>query len=186
MKTARKSAILVIDVQQSFLKKAYWREQEVPAFADKLATLIHGAMAKNVPIVRIMHVEPEGPFSLASGLVKPFEFVPAHHDIEFQKQAHNAFTTTGLQRWLTERGINHLVITGIRTEQCCETTTRVAYDLGFEVDFVTEATLTFPMRHEASGKEFSAEDIRQKTELVLQGRFAEIVNVDQALERMKA
>ncbi len=36
---------------------------------------------------------------------------------------------------------------GIRTEQCCETTARVAFDLGYQVTFVTEATATSPIAH---------------------------------------
>lgn len=186
MNTSKKSAILVIDVQQSFLKKPYWRLDDLPLFVERLNLLIHGAMAKNVPIVHIMHIDPEGEFSLASGLVKLMDFVPEENDATFYKHAHNAFTTTGLQRWLTERGINHLVISGIRTEQCCETSARVASDLGFAVDYVTEATLTFPMQHPATGRTFSSKEIKEKTELVLQDRFADIVTVEQALARMQA
>lgn len=181
MKAPKKSAVLVIDVQKSFLAKPYWREDEVPEFADRLATLIAGAKAKNVPIVRIFHVDPEGEFSLASGLVVPMDFLPEHHDALFHKTAHNAFTTTGLAQWLTERGINHLAVTGIRTEQCCETTTRVAADLGYAVDFVTEATLTFPMTHAGSGRSYATAELKEKTELVLAGRFARIVDVETCL-----
>ncbi len=54
---------------------------------------------------------------------------------------------TGLDIWLTRNGINRLIISGIRTEQCCETTTRHASDLGWSVDFVSEAPYTFPMQH---------------------------------------
>ena len=63
------------------------------------------------------------------------------------KTSHNAFTTTGLQQLLTSRGISELVICGIRTEQCCETTARVASDLGYRVTFVTDATATTPIPH---------------------------------------
>ena len=86
---------------------------------------------------------------------------------------------------LRQRGIGRLIVSGIRTEQCCETTTRHASDLGFEVDFVTEATLTFPMTH-ASGSIFSANDIRIRTELVLSNRFARIATVEQALSPLSA
>ena len=51
-----------------------------------------------------------------------------------------------LEDWLRRMGIEELLVTGIRTEQCCETTTRHASDLGFKVRYVTDATLTFPMR----------------------------------------
>lgn len=54
----------------------------------------------------------------------------------------------------------------------------MASDLGFTVHFVTEATLTFPMTH-ADGTVFSAEEIKKRTELVLDGRFAQIKTVAQ-------
>jgi nicotinamidase-related amidase len=73
-------------------------------------------------------------------------------------------------------------VSGIRTEQCCETTTRHASDVGFEVDYVLDATLTFAMIH-ADGTVFSASEIRQRTATVLEDRFATVVSVEDALER---
>ena len=181
MATRKNSARLVIDVQQSFTRQPHWREDDMPVFTDRLVALMAGAKARNVPVVRIMHVEPEGNFSAASGLVRPMDFLSQEHEVEFVKTAHNSFTTTGLQRWLTEHGINHLIISGIRTEQCCETTARVASDLGYTVDFVTEATLTFPMTHPVSGRRFETAQIKEKTELVLHNRFARIVSVEDCL-----
>ena len=90
-------------------------------------------------------------------------------------------TATGLAGYLRERGIGRVIVSGIRTEQCCETTARVASDLGFAVDYVTEATLTFPMIHAGSGCRYDVQDIKQRTELVLDGRFARIRTVDELL-----
>ena len=59
---------------------------------------------------------------------------------------------------------------------------RSASDAGFEVDYVTEATLTFPMRH-AGGRTYSPAELRERTELVMEGRFASNCKVDQALDR---
>lgn len=53
--------------------------------------------------------------------------------------------------------------------------------MGYAVDFVSEATLTFPMVHQGTGQTFSAQDITLRTELVLADRFARIVNVDTCL-----
>lgn len=181
MENRKNAALLVIDVQQSFTRQPYWQDADLPAYRDRQLALIAGAKARNVPIVRILHEEADGNFSRASGLVKPMDFLPDTHSVEFIKQAHNAFTTTGLQRWLTERGIRHVIISGIRTEQCCETNARVAYDLGYTVDYVTEATLTFPMTHPVSGRRFETAEIKEKTELVLHNRFARIVTVEECL-----
>jgi len=174
-------AVLVIDVQQSFLHAPYWREDDVPAFRENLLKLLDAAAARGWPIVRILHEDNDAHFSAASGLVRPMAWVPEAHDVVFHKHVHNAFTDTGLQAWLKERGIERVIVTGIRSEQCCETTARVASDLGFAVDYVTEATLTFPMVHAGSGTRYDAQDIKQRTELVLDGRFACIRTVDDVL-----
>jgi nicotinamidase-related amidase len=79
-----------------------------------------------------------------------------------------------------EHRIQRLIISGIRTEQCCETTTRHASDSGYQVDYVTEATLTFPMT-DHRGRTWSPEEIKERTELVLHDRFARIVTVVDAL-----
>ena len=100
--------------------------------------------------------------------------------MSIEENVHSALIGTGLHGWLTSRGVSRLAIAGIRTEQCCETTTRNASDLGFEVDYVTEATLTFAMTGR-DGRRWTAEEIKARTELVLDGRFARIATVDEAL-----
>jgi len=175
------TALIVIDVQESFRHRPYWDESDYPAFLDRLQTLIDGCAARGIPIVQVLHVEDEGAFSLASGWVQPLAELRLQPDAVFHKRFHSALASTPLAAWLTERGIRKVIVTGIRSEQCCETTTRHASDSGFQVDYVTEATLTFPMTHAASGKTYSAREIKEKTELVLDGRFARIVTVDQLL-----
>jgi nicotinamidase-related amidase len=76
--------------------------------------------------------------------------------------------------------IANVVGVHIRTEQCCETTTRHASDSGYEVDYVTEATLTFAMT-DRNGRVWAPEEIKARTELVLDGRFARIATVEEAL-----
>lgn len=170
------TALLLIDIQRSFEAKPDWDGKELPAFRDSVLSLVTGFRERRLPIVRILHVEDEGIFSLASGLVKPMGWVPDVHDVEFHKYVHNAFTGTGLDYWLRTRGVRRVVVSGIRSEQCCETTARVASDLGYQVDYVTEATLTFPIRH-ASGRVYSTGEIKERTELVLEGRFATVKSV---------
>lgn len=180
------TALLVVDAQESFRHRPYFDARELGVYLESQNALIDGAVAAGVPVVRILHVEAEGVFSLASGYVKPLEgltrFTPA---ISIYKYRHSAFAGTDLAAWLTERGIHRVIVSGIRTEQCCETTTRAASDAGFEVDFVTAATLTFQMQH-ANGRVYSTAEIRERTELVLEGRFAKVCTVEEALERAGA
>lgn len=180
-------ALLVIDVQKSFTKRSYWSESDTSLFRRNLLKLIEGSVARSVLPVAIYHVDeedPDSPFHPESGLVKPLEWLDYKPAVTFNKHVHNAFTDTGLDRWLRRNGVTRLIISGIRTEQCCETTARVASDLGYQVDFVSEATLTFAMTHAISGRTFTSEEIRERTELVLAGRFAEIQSISSVLESL--
>ena len=177
---ASATALLVVDVQESFRHRPYWRDSELPLFVESLRSLIGGAKFRNVPVVQIFHVEDSGPFSLESGYVVPLRELDSKSDAVFRKRSHSALIGSGLDVWLTQHGIRRLIVGGIRTEQCCETTTRHASDLGYQVDYVTDATLTFPMtdRH---GRKWTPEQIKSRTELVLDTRFARIATVEEAL-----
>lgn len=174
------TALLIIDVQESFRHQPYYRDEEVTAYIERQQALIDGANRKGIPVVQIFHVENEGPFSEASGFVKVLAPIKIKPDAVFRKRRHSALVGTGLDVWLVCHGIKRIIVSGIRTEQCCETTTRQASDLGYRVDFVSEATLTFSMK-DANAREWSATEIRARTELVLADRFARIATVEQAL-----
>jgi nicotinamidase-related amidase len=176
-----KSALIVIDVQQSFTRRPYWDAAELPPFLSNLQLLADRAHRAGVPVLQVFHVDEEGaenPFSRESGLIRTLPELNIKPTEVFTKAVHSAMFASNangksLDYWLRNNGIERLIITGIRTEQCCETTTRHASDLGYIVTYAMDATLTFPMVS-GSGRRFSAQDIRDRTELVLEGRFAKV------------
>ena len=181
-----KSCLLVIDAQASFLHSPYSIDRDMPTYLAAQNALIQGAQTAGTPILRILHVEgPENasnPFSLASGHVRPIDgLADFQAAATFQKSRHSALVGTGLDVWLNQQGIQRLIVSGIRTEQCCETTTRHASDLGWTVDYAIDATLTFDMQ-QPDGQTLSAQAIKMRTATVLQDRFARICSMAQALE----
>ena len=175
------TALLVIDVQESFRHVPYWDGAEVPAFLGRTQALVDGAVAQGWAVAQVFHLSERHPaFTPASGHVRTMEGLRLSADAVFHKRRHSALVGSGLDVWLTERGARRVVVCGIRTEQCCETTARHASDLGWAVDYVGEATLTFAMT-DAAGRRWSAAEIRARTELVLSGRFARIATVEEAL-----
>jgi len=178
------TVLLVIDAQESFRHRPYWSSNDAEGSIGRLQQLIDGARAQGVPVVQIFHVEEEGVFSLASGHVKTITGLSIAPDAVFYKRSHSALVGSGLDVWLVQNGIRRLIVSGIRTEQCCETTTRHASDIGYNVDYVTEATLTFAMT-DRRGRVWSPQEIKERTELVLEDRFARIVTVEEALEGAK-
>ena len=175
------TALLLIDVQASFPARDYWVESLAQVWRPKQRALLNAAQANNIAVVRILHEAPgsQGAFDPDNGLIRPLDGFDDTAAVTFRKQAHNAFTDTTLESWLREHGVECLAVSGIRTAQCCETTARVASDLGFRVDFISDATLTFPMiRH---GVTWSAENIKARTELVLEDRFARIISTQEMI-----
>jgi nicotinamidase-related amidase len=187
-------ALIVIDVQESFRQQPVWPLTANPDIVDKVNRLVDHARAGGDRVIWVLHAEPGsgGLFDPALGHVRLIDGLgPADGEPVITKRAHNAFTTTNLQRLLTMEGIREVIICGIRTEQCCETTARVAADLGYEVEFVTEATTTNPVAHRdapvemsveelmADPRTLSAADILVRTEYALAGRFATIRTVDE-------
>ena len=183
-----KSCLVLIDVQESFRQRPYFTERDVPAFLAAQNALIGACQQHGVPIVRVFHVDgpktAQNAFALESGYVRPLDGLAAVEPAAtFHKNRHSALVGTGLDVWLTQNGVGRLIVSGIRTEQCCETTARHASDLGFQVDYVPEATLTFDMQNE-DGSALPAAAIKQRTATVLKDRFARICTVAQATDRL--
>lgn len=178
--SASDSALIVIDAQESFRQLPVWREEQVPAFVTHLQALIDGAKARAIPVVQVFHLADQGPFAEKSGHVATLAPIAIAPDAVFHKRRHSALIGSGLDVWLTSNGIRRLIIAGIRTEQCCETTARHAADLGYAVDFVGDATLTTDLT-DADGRLWTPAELRARTEAVLSGRFARIASVAEAL-----
>jgi nicotinamidase-related amidase len=185
-------ALIVIDVQESFRQRPLWQAISNPGIAGDVARLVDGVRASGDLVAWVLHAEPGtgGAFDPASGHVRLIEpLAPRPSEPVLTKTSHNAFTTTNLQQILTLRGISEVVICGIRTEQCCETTARLASDLGYHVTFVTEATATNPIPHRdapadqtvaellADPRTLPVSAVIERTEYALAGRFATIATI---------
>ena len=67
-------------------------------------------------------------------------FAPAGDDLVFRKTTYDAFTGTPLAGFLQERGAEQVLVTGVLTHMCCETTARAAFCRGYEVYVAADAT----------------------------------------------
>jgi nicotinamidase-related amidase len=177
---AAQSALLVIDVQDSFkANAARWARRSNPAFEKNVAALVALYREAGLPVIFFLHTDPDEGFATDSPYFKLMDFLePQPGEPVLVKNTRNVFTSTTLAERLLESGVRRLVVTGISTEQCCETSTRVAADLGYAVDFVMEATRTFPIPNpDRPGEELGVDEIHERTEYVLKGRFARIATV---------
>ncbi|WP_116244733.1 isochorismatase family protein [Nocardiopsis sp. FIRDI 009] len=190
-------ALLVIDAQQSFLRRESWTAASDPDVADRIAVLVDHARERGDLVVWVLHAEPGTGtvFDPDRGFVELMDgLVPRTGEPVRTKSVHNAITGADLHGYLTERAVDEVTVCGVRTEQCCETTARVASDLGYRVTFAVDATATEPIEAPGAPAGRSLEEVLadpatllpdaiiRRTVYALSGRFAEVRTVAEITE----
>jgi nicotinamidase-related amidase len=155
------SLLLVIDVQNYF-------SSMVNPILPQLLTTIDLCRRSSIPVLftRHNHKSPSDYGMLGEwwdndlvldGTVEA-ELMPeirrlAGQNEVVEKNTYSAFENTGLQERLVEMGVKEVIVTGVMTNLCCETTAREAFVKGFRVFFSTDATATLDLElHEATLK----------------------------------
>ncbi|QVQ50877.1 isochorismatase family protein [Spiractinospora alimapuensis] len=191
-------ALLVVDAQQSFPRRELWRASSNPDVADDIASLVDHFRARGDHVVWVLHTEPGSGtvFDPDRGFVQPLAGLSAGGDEPvLTKTVHNPFTGTTLHDQLGRWEVSEVTVCGIRTEQCCETTARIASDLGYRVTFPIDATATEPIEAPGSPTGRSLDEILadpltlgtdevvQRTAYALAGRFADVCTLEDLLSR---
>jgi nicotinamidase-related amidase len=135
------TVLLVIDAQVGIIEgpsigPVYKKEDCLKV----MKSVIEKARKLQIPIIYIQDMD-VGAENLIEHEIHP-EVVPLSSDIVIKKKATNAFFQTNLQEILHEKSIEHMVIIGVKTEYCVDTTSRSATSLGFDVTLVADGHST--------------------------------------------
>ena len=132
------AALLIIDVQQSLVDEGIWDSDRV---INRLNQLIATARSEHIPVilVRDTRVEPDGAFHHALD--------HETHDIEIVKRFCNSFMETHLNQVLRSKSIGRLIVGGMQSDFCVDTTCRQAAALGYDVLLVSDAHSTLDHEH---------------------------------------
>lgn len=182
------SALLVVDAQDSFKVDPKWERRNNRNFERNVAALIDAHRAAGRPVIFFLHTDGDPGFERDSVHLRLMDFIRVNPgEPVILKDTRNTFTGTTLQAQLLALGVRRLAITGIQMEQCCETTARVAADLGYAVDFVIDGTMTFPIKNwDVPGEELGVEAIEERTIYALRRRFARIVKTETLVSELEA
>ncbi|MBC7107322.1 MAG: isochorismatase family protein [Methanomassiliicoccales archaeon] len=151
-----KSALLIIDMQRFFLDpKSHAYLPDGIQILENVRKLLHAYRASSLPIIFTRHalLRKQDPGAMGrwwrdiifeddamSSIVE--ELKPLPDEIVIRKTRYSAFANTDLDQVLRNLGVTQLVITGVMTHLCCETTARDAFVRDFDVFFVIDATAT--------------------------------------------
>ncbi len=141
-------ALVVVDMQEAFLDPWWGPTTNHPGCEDNVERLVAAWRERGLPIVVVRHdsVQPGSPLAPdhPGNALMPLADVPA--DLFVTKSVNSAFYgEPDLEAWLRGRGIDRIVVCGIQTNMCVETTSRMGGNLGFDVTVPLDATRTFDL-----------------------------------------
>jgi len=140
--SAMTQALLVIDIQHA-LCNGEEAAHDIDAVVERINTLSCKAHAAGLPIFLIQHEEPEGPLQYgAPGWQLDGRLTVWPDDLHLRKTATDAFHQTALHAQLKERKIDRVVICGLQSEFCIDSTVRGALAHGYPVTLVADAHST--------------------------------------------
>jgi len=177
-----KAALVVVDVQQGFLDESWGPTANYPGCETNVERLLQAWVGRGLPVVVVRHDSgnPDSPLHPAhpgNALIASVSGSPA--DLLVAKSVNSAFYgTPDLEAWLRTAGIDQIVVCGIQTNMCVETTARMGGNLGFDVVVALDATRTFDLAG-PDGTVVPAATLMQVTATNLHGGgFARIASTD--------
>lgn len=172
-----KQALLIIDIQNDYFKGGAMELAGAEEAALQAALLIGKIRRDDQPIIFMQHIASE-----QASFFKPNTFgvnihqsvEPQKGDVVLQKSYPNSFRDTELLALLRKGGIQELIICGMMTHMCVDTTVRAAYDLGFSCKLIGDACATKTLEY--AGRSVDSKEVQASYLAAIDGTFAEVLN----------
>lgn len=180
-----RAALVIVDAQRAFDDAAYWGPRDNPSCEANIAALLMRWQETGRPIVFVRHdsTAPSSPLHPNNPGNAFKDIVTGTPDLLVRKNVNSSFHgTPELHAWLQENEIKELVVCGITTNHCCETTARVGSNLGYRVYFPRDATHTFD-RTAPDCQNIPAAVLSRISGVNLHEEFATVVTTSELLER---
>lgn len=175
-----KQALLIIDVQNDYFKGGkfeLYQPEEALYKIEKALTLFRN---KNLPVIHVQHISKSEDAAFfapnTNGALIHANLAPLEGEYHVIKHAPNSFFETGLEALLKAKEITDVVICGMMTHMCVDTTTRACRDYGLNVILLEDACATRDLSYR--DKVFPAETVHDVFMASLNGAFARVIKTD--------
>lgn len=172
------AALLIIDFQNALVLAKPFAIEEV---ISNIKRLIKTCRENNVEVIYIQHNDKIGeelePNSEGWQIYK--EIAPNEKEKVINKEYNSAFKETNLKKYLDSKGIKQLIITGMRTEYCFDTTCKVAFEYGFKLIIPEKTNTTFN-----NGNILDKDLYEHYNFNIFNGRFGIVESLENTIERL--
>lgn len=132
-------------------------------------------VVKNIEVIYVRHNDDE--LLTGSHGWEIYEAIAPEVDEKiFDKHYNSAFKETHLQTYLDSQAFSHLVIIGMATDYCIDTTVKVAFELGYQVTIPKNGTTTFDSDF------LTAKQLQKHYEAIWHNRFAKVKTIEEILK----
>jgi ureidoacrylate peracid hydrolase len=191
-----RTALVNIDMQNCFVQGSPFSSPDALVVMERINRVSAACRVARIPVIHVSHVVRAdgsnigvlGEFApmVKKGIINRGSNSAALHkrlvvdarDILLEKPRFGAFHGTDLELMLRSRGIDTIIVTGVTTNFCCETTAREANVRDFRVFFLSDGTTTFDIG------EISASELQKATCATLGLLFAQVLTVDEMIEKI--
>jgi nicotinamidase-related amidase len=173
--------LIIIDMQKGMRSPAAGRRNN-PQAESNIAELLNAWRKAGATVVHVRHISrtigsPFWPGQQGAEFQQELQPLDTEHVVE--KNVADAFTHSGLERWLRVRGVEALVIVGVSTNNSVEATARTAGNLGFQTSVVSDGTFAFD-KVDYAGTPRTAAEVHAMSLANLQGEYARVVSTAEA------
>ena len=175
-----KQALLIIDVQNDYFeggKSQLFRSSEALVNIEKILAVFR---QKKLPVIHIQHInEPGSSFFLPDtfGAQIHEKLIPLENEYHLIKHMPSGFLGTDLEKLLKENEITDIIICGMMSHMCVDTTTRACQDFGFNVTLLDDACATKDLKY--NNEIIPAETVHKTFMASLNGVFANVIKTSE-------
>jgi nicotinamidase-related amidase len=179
-------ALLILDVQKGF-DDPYWGKRNNQEAEGNIARLLMEWRKRKGHIIYTKHLslDPASPLHHRNKFGTEFKEIikPMEGEIIFTKNVNSGFIGTQLESYLKQKQLKSVVITGLSTQHCVSTTTRMSGNLGFNTFLVSDAIAAYEIT-DHKGVHHTAESIQEQELAMLQKEFATIITTDEIITQL--
>lgn len=166
----KKEALLLIDIQDIYFMPGPMRLHRPHQAVKKAAALLERFRWERKTVIHVKHS-----FKLFSDFHKSVK--PLEKEKVIRKEYPSSFLETDLREYLQENKIEKIVVAGMMSHMCVDTTVRACQDYGYEVVVIEDACAA--KRLEFRGKRIDAETVHAVMMASLDGMFAKVMKMEE-------
>lgn len=179
-------ALLIVDIQNDYFPGGAMVLEGSTQAGNQAGTLLRAFREKSKPIIHVQHVAARKGATFfipgTAGVEIHHSVAPEKNELVLQKAFPNSFRDTALLEHLRQREITQLVIAGMMTQMCVDSTTRAAADFGFDCLLAHDACATKSLTF--AGSTVPAALVQAAFLAALNGLFASVQSVDEVCQRI--